>query len=74
MARETGRITYFNVGKGFGFIQPDLGGKDVFVHAKALELARIDESLIDEGTRLEFEQQPNNRDGRMQASQLRLLP
>jgi CspA family cold shock protein len=55
----TGIVKFFNTSKGFGFIAPEGGGKDVFVHASALEAAGI-RSLI-EGQRVTFDTQPDAR-------------
>ena len=49
----TGTIKWFNTQKGYGFIQPDSGGKDVFVHISALERAGI--SNLQEGQKLSFD-------------------
>jgi len=49
----TGTIKWFNAQKGYGFIQPDGGGKDVFVHISAVERAGL--STLKEGQRLRFE-------------------
>lgn len=49
----TGTIKFFNAQKGFGFIQPADGSKDVFVHATALERAGI--SMLSEGQKVNFE-------------------
>jgi CspA family cold shock protein len=52
-----GTVKFFNTGKGFGFIAPEGGGKDVFVHATALEMAGM--SSLSEGQRVSFEVQPD---------------
>ena len=49
----TGTVKWFNPAKGFGFIQPEDGGKDVFVHISALERAGI--SSVTEGQKVEYE-------------------
>jgi CspA family cold shock protein len=49
----TGTVKFYNSQKGFGFIQPDTGGPDVFVHATALEAAGI--YSLNEGQKVEFE-------------------
>ena len=66
----TGTVKWFNPSKGYGFIQPEDGGKDVFVHISALERAGI--KTVKEGQRLEFELAPG-RDGRTAAEELKLL-
>jgi CspA family cold shock protein len=50
---STGKIKWFNAKKGFGFIQPDEGSKDVFVHISAVERAGI--GLLSEGQAISFE-------------------
>ena len=65
----TGTVKWFNAVKGFGFITPDEGGKDAFVHISALERAGI--NGLDEGQRVEYEVQPG-RDGKSSAENLRL--
>ena len=59
-----GTVKWFNAGKGFGFIQPDDGGKDVFVHASALERAGI--GGLDDGQKVTFDVE-SGRDGRLSA-------
>ena len=57
MARQTGTVKFFNSSKGFGFISPEGGGKDVFVHASAIEMAGM--SVLSEGQRVSFDIQPD---------------
>jgi CspA family cold shock protein len=54
-----GTVKFFNTTKGFGFIAPDGGGKDVFVHATAVEAAGM--RSLNEGQRVEFDIQPDAR-------------
>ena len=49
----TGTVKWFNPTKGYGFIQPQAGGKDVFVHISAVERAGL--SSLNEGQRVDFE-------------------
>ena len=65
----TGTVKFFNEGRGFGFIAPDDGGKDVFVHISALELRGI-RSLRD-GQKVSFETQQQN--GKTSASNVQLV-
>jgi CspA family cold shock protein len=57
--RQTGTVKFFNSEKGFGFITPAGGAKDVFVHISALERAGIRE--LAEGQRVSFETEPDTR-------------
>ncbi|PWE18269.1 cold-shock protein [Marinicauda salina] len=66
----TGTVKFFNASKGFGFITPDEGGKDVFVHVTALKDAGLD-SLAD-GQRVTFETEPDARGKGPKAVNLRL--
>jgi CspA family cold shock protein len=54
-----GTVKFFNSSKGFGFIAPDGGGKDVFVHASAVEAARM--RTLNEGQKISFDIQPDAR-------------
>ena len=58
----TGTVKFYNVQKGFGFIQPDDGGKDVFVHASALERAGMP-NLV-EGQKVSFDTEQDSRSGK----------
>lgn len=69
MSTTTGVVKWFNPNKGFGFIQPDQGGKDVFVHISALERAGI--RKLDEGDRVSFELASNK--GRVSAVNIKVL-
>ncbi|MCR5873031.1 cold-shock protein [Phenylobacterium sp. J426] len=64
----TGTVKWFNATKGFGFIQPDDGGNDVFVHISAVERAGM--SSLNEGQKLSYELQKDNRSGKMSAANL----
>ncbi|MEQ1753272.1 MAG: cold-shock protein [Micropepsaceae bacterium] len=66
----TGVVKFFNTSKGFGFIAPDGGGKDVFVHITALQRSGIQN--LDEGQKVSFETAPG-RDGRISADRLKVL-
>lgn len=68
---QTGTVKWFNGQKGFGFIQPDQGGNDVFVHISAVERAGI--SALHEGQKLSFELEADRKSGKMSASQLQLV-
>lgn len=54
-----GTVKFFNTQKGFGFISPEGGAKDVFVHASAVEAAGI--GILAEGQRVSFDTQPDAR-------------
>ena len=54
-----GTVKFFNTTKGFGFIAPDGGAKDVFVHATAVEMAGM--GSLSEGQRVEFDVEPDAR-------------
>ena len=66
----TGAVKWFNSAKGFGFIEPEDGSKDAFVHISAVERAGLTE--LAEGQRVEYELQPG-RDGKSSAENLKLL-
>lgn len=57
--RVAGTVKFFNMNKGFGFITPDEGDKDVFVHVSAIEQSGI--PMLDEGMRVSFETEPDKR-------------
>ena len=57
--RQTGVVKFFNQTKGYGFITPDQGGKDVFVHVTAVERSGI--GSLDEGIRVSFDTEPDKR-------------
>ncbi|HEY8382552.1 MAG TPA: cold-shock protein [Microvirga sp.] len=60
---NTGTVKFYNDQKGFGFIQPDDGGKDVFVHATALERAGL-RGLV-EGQKVSFDTAEDRRSGKV---------
>mgnify|MGYP006272496025 CR=1 FL=1 len=65
----TGTVKWFNATKGFGFIEPESGGKDVFVHITAVQAAGL--PGLDDGQKVTYEIEAG-RDGRESASQLQL--
>lgn len=65
---STGTVKWFNDQKGFGFIQPDDGGKDVFVHISAVERAGL-RGLV-EGQKISYELETDRRSGKQAAGQL----
>ena len=64
----TGVVKWFNGTKGFGFIQPDDGGADVFVHISAVERSTL--GSLNEGQKLSYELERDQRSGKMSAGQL----
>lgn len=60
---ESGTVKFYNEQKGYEFIQPDNGGKDVFVHATALERAGM--NGLREGQKVSFDTQPDRRTGKI---------
>jgi CspA family cold shock protein len=69
--RQNGTVKFFNTAKGYGFVAPEGGGKDVFVHITAVQKSGIPE--LAEGTRISFEVQPDKRGRGPQAVDLQLL-
>lgn len=67
----TGTVKWFNGQKGFGFIQPDNGGPDVFVHISAVERAGM--RSLNEGQKVSFELEQDKRSGKSSAGQLAAL-
>jgi CspA family cold shock protein len=65
----TGTVKWFNPTKGFGFIQPDDGGKDVFVHISAVERSGL--GGLNEGQKVGFELERDRKTGRESAVSLR---
>ena len=66
----TGTVKFFNHSRGFGFVTPEDGGKDVFVHASALERAGI--PSIDEGDKVTFDIEDDPRGRGKQATNIAL--
>ena len=71
MARQTGTVKFFNSSKGFGFITPQGGSKDVFVHVSALEKAGI--SHLTDGQQVSFEIEPDRMGKGPKAVKLELI-
>ena len=68
--RYTGTVKFFNHSRGFGFIQPEDGGKDMFVHATALERSGI--PSINEGDKVTFEVEDDRRGRGKQATKIQM--
>ncbi len=68
-AKVTGKVKWFNGNKGFGFIQPENGGNDVFVHISALERAGL--HSLNDGQRVSYELE--NHKGKVSAINLELI-
>jgi cold shock protein len=66
-----GTVKWFNSQKGFGFIQPDDGSKDVFVHISAVERAGM--GTLNEGQKISFEVTADRRTGKSSAENLRAV-
>lgn len=64
---STGTVKWFNATKGFGFIEPDEGGKDVFLHVSAVERAGVQSP--NEGQKVQFDME-TGRDGRTSAGNI----
>jgi CspA family cold shock protein len=68
---QTGTVKWFNGQKGFGFIQPDEGGNDVFVHISAVERAGL--RTLNEGQKVSFDVVADRRSGKSSADNLRAV-
>ena len=64
-----GTVKWFNATKGYGFIQPDDGGKDVFVHVSAVERAGL--GSLRDGQKISYEMVSDRRSGKLSADNLR---
>ena len=67
----TGTVKWFNGEKGYGFIQPDAGGQDVFVHVSAVEQAGM--RSLNEGQKIEYEVLSDKRSGKASAGNLKAV-
>ncbi len=66
----TGTVKWFNATKGFGFIQPDSGGQDVFVHISAVERAGM--SDLKDGQKVSYDLEDDRKSGKKSAGNLKL--
>jgi cold shock protein len=66
-----GKVKWFNSQKGFGFIEPEAGGTDVFVHISAVEQAGL--SNLAEGQRISYEELRDPKRGKTSAANLKLV-
>ena len=65
---EKGTVKFYNDQKGYGFIQPDNGGKDVFVHATALQRSGL--NALSEGQKVSFETGEDRRTGKIAVTEI----
>jgi CspA family cold shock protein len=70
MNRITGTVKFFNTAKGFGFVQPEDGSKDVFIHVTALERAGIND--LHEGDKISFVLEDDRKGRGKQAGQVEM--
>ncbi len=68
---QLGTVKFFNAGRGYGFIQPDDGGRDIFVHVSALAQAGL--QSLNEGQRVSYEIEPDKKGKGPKAVNLQLL-
>jgi cold shock protein len=68
---NTGTVKWFNATKGFGFIQPDAGGQDVFVHISAVERSGL--RGLNEGQKISYEIVADRRSGKSSADNLKVV-
>lgn len=68
---QTGVVKFFNADKGYGFIKPDDGGGDIFVHASAVEQAGL--RALGEGQKIAFDVEPDKKGKGPKAVNLRLM-
>lgn len=67
---QIGTVKFYNFSRGYGFIAPEDGGKDVFVHATALERAGLE--ALSEGQRVSFDTQEDRRSGKVAVGNIRI--
>ena len=68
---DKGTVKFYNEQKGFGFITPEKGGNDVFVHATALERAGM--RSLSEGQKVQFDTEPDRRTGKIAVANIQAL-
>jgi CspA family cold shock protein len=68
---SNGTVKWFNPAKGFGFIQPDTGGTDIFVHISAVERAGL--SSLNEGQKVSFDEERDPKKGKTSAINIKVL-
>lgn len=69
--RKTGSVTFWHESKGYGFITPDSGGDDIFVHTSAVQRAGIGENLP-EGAKVSYGTEPGRKPGKFQAVDIKM--